>query len=153
MRRRTFKSLGAIVVGLLTIVVLATVTDTVLETTGVFPSVAEQREHGFDTPWMVLLALAYRAIFTVAGGYVTAALAPGRPMRHAVTLGLLGIVLSVLGAIPTWGITPIWFSIVLILLALPCAWLGGRLRTINQPSPAVPRHRANGQPARHPRNQ
>jgi hypothetical protein len=79
--------------------------------------------------WMVVLAIIYRSIYMVAGGYVTAALAPNRPMRHAIALGVVGIALGILGATATWGMTPAWFSISLVILGLPCVWLGGKLKT------------------------
>lgn len=129
MIKGAIKSIGAILAGLITIIVLSNGTDTILEATGVFTPVEVQRERGFDTPWMVVLAILYRGVYTVVGGYVTAALAPDRPMRHAIILGTVGIVLGVLGAIATWGITPAWFTISLLALGLPCVWLGGRLRT------------------------
>lgn len=129
MTKTTFRSVGAVVAGLVAIIMLSNGTDTILEATGVFPSVEVQREEGFDTLWMVMLAIVYRSIYMVLGGYVTAALAPDRPMRHAVILGITGIAFGILGAIATRDITPAWFSISLIVLGLPCVWLGGRLRT------------------------
>lgn len=129
MRRNVLRSVGAVVAGLVAIVVLSNGTDLILEATGVFPPVAVQQEQGFDTTWMVVLAIVYRSIYTVVGGYVAAALAPSRPMRHAIALGLVGIVLGILGAIATWGITPAWFNVLLIVIGLPCVWLGARLRT------------------------
>jgi len=79
---------------------------------------------------MLVLALAYRSIYAVAGGYVTAMLAPNRPMRLAIILGIIGVVVSILGAIATWGkeLSPHWYPIALIITALPCAWLGGKLK-------------------------
>ena len=129
MNKNVLKSVGAVLAGVITIALLSNGTDTILESTGVFPPVTEQMERGFTSGWMVTLAFVYRLIFTVAGGYVTAALAPNRPMRHVTILGILGVVLSTLGAIAAWGITPAWFSISLIALALPCVWLGAKLRT------------------------
>ena len=84
---------------------------------------------GFTTWWMVLVALLYRLIFMVAGGYLTAMLSPNRPMRHALILGGIGLVVGILGAIASWNIAPVWFSIALILLALPCVWVGVQLTT------------------------
>jgi hypothetical protein len=123
------RSIFAVLAGLLTIVVLSNGTDTILEATGVFPPVAVQMKQGFTTLWMVLLALLYRLIYTVAGGYVTAALSPNRPMRHVLILGGIGLVAGILGAIAAWNIAPAWYSIALIILALPCVWLGAQLRT------------------------
>jgi hypothetical protein len=55
---------------------------------------------------MVVLAIVYRGVYMVVGGYVAATLAPSRSMRHAVMLGIIGMALGVLGAAATWGITP-----------------------------------------------
>jgi hypothetical protein len=38
---------------------------------------------------LFLLATAYRIVYGVAGSYVTARLAPDRPMQHALALGML----------------------------------------------------------------
>lgn len=122
------KGIGAILAGIVFIVVTHTGTDFVLERVGVFTPPSQ----GFHTTWMVVTATIYRSIYTVAGGYLTAALAPNRPMRYATILGIIGIALGTLGAIVTipMGISPVWYPIALIVLALPCTWLGGRLRVI-----------------------
>jgi len=70
----------------------------------------------------------------VLGSYIAARLAPSRPMLHAVVLGILGFVVSVIGAILTWNHTaefgPHWYPIALVILALPTAWVGGMLRDL-----------------------
>jgi len=129
MTRKRLRSVGAILAGLVAILVLSNGTDAILEATGVFPPVAVQKEQGFDTPWMAALALVYRGVYAAVGGYVTAALAPNRPVSHAVILGIVGIVLGVLGAVATWGITPAWFNVLLLVIGLPCVLLGAKLRT------------------------
>jgi len=51
-------------------------------------------------------------------------------MRQALALGGLGLVLSVLGVLATWDkpeLGPRWYSIGVAAIALPFAWLGGRL--------------------------
>jgi hypothetical protein len=79
-----------------------------------------------------LLAIIYRTIDGVAGSYLTARLAPDRPLVHALVLGLIGLLLSTAGAVATWNkgpqFGPKWYPIALIAIALPCAWLGGTLR-------------------------
>jgi hypothetical protein len=77
---------------------------------------------------MLMVALAYRCLFAIAGGYVTAMLAPNRPMRHAIILGLIGVVASILGTITGWNLSAHWYPILLILTSLPCTWLGGKLK-------------------------
>ena len=51
----------------------------------------------FDTG-QNLLALSYRLVYTILGGYITAGLAPHRPMRHVLILGIIGFVMATAGA-------------------------------------------------------
>ena len=76
---------------------------------------------------MFALAFAYRFVIDVAGSWLAARLAPRRPMRHALVLGAIGLVLSLAGAVAMWDATRAWYPLALAASALPCAWLGGRL--------------------------
>lgn len=70
-------------------------------------------------------------VFAVVGCYLAARLAPSHPMRHALILGALGLILHLvtLVAMPSvWNMTPNWYNIVNLVLVMPYAWLGGRLR-------------------------
>ena len=127
---KILQGIGAILAGMVFIVATHTATDFVLESLGIFTPPNE----GFHTTWMVVTATIYRSIYVIAGGYITAALAPKPPMRYVLILGVIGIVMSTLGAIATipLGISPAWYPIALVVLALPCVWLGGRLRTSQQ---------------------
>ncbi len=128
MNTNTFKSIGAVFAGIITDFVLSVGTDTLLEKLNVFPP---QNEPSSYIPWMLLLALIYRSIYAVVGCYVAATLAPSRPMRHAIVLGIIGIVLATLGSIANWDKTSAstaWYPFLLIILTLPCAWLGGKMR-------------------------
>jgi hypothetical protein len=81
-------------------------------------------------PGLNLLALAYRIVYAVLGSYIAARFAPRNPMRHALALGIVGLVVSLAGAIGTITMAdlgPNWYPIALVLTALPCAWLGGAL--------------------------
>src|SRR5256886_459131 len=127
--RRPLRSAGAVLAGLASIVILATVVDTVLEKTGVFPSIADQRRNGFDIGWMLALALTYRFAFAIVGGYLTAALAPSRPTRHVAALMIIGFVLGSAGAVAVTDISPVWFAIAVIVAGVAGTWLGGRLTT------------------------
>ena len=77
---------------------------------------------------LFVLATAYRIIYGVAGCYIAARLAPDRPMQHALALGVVGLVLSIAGAVAMWDAGPAWYSLAIIAIAMPCAWAGGRLR-------------------------
>lgn len=125
----TVKSILAVLAGLIFIGFTHTLTDTILETSGVFPPPSE----GLHVTWMVLLALGYRIVFSIAGCFLTAKLAPQNPMKHALILGFIGVFLATFGAavaIPL-NLSPTWYPIALIIVTLPCAWLGGRLASRN----------------------
>jgi hypothetical protein len=121
------RSVGAVVGGIVVGVVLTTITDVVLHAMGVFPPWGQPVSDG-----PLVLATAYRIVFGIVGSYVAARLAPDRPMRLAMIAGFVGFVVSIVGAIVTWNkgpaFGPHWYPLALIVTALPCAWVGGRLR-------------------------
>ena len=121
----TLKSAGAVLAGMVVIVALSAGTDFILESYGIFPP----PDQGFFITWMLLLAFAYRLIYQVLGGYVTAILAPNRPLRHAVILGIIGTALSIVGVFVAWNLSDHWYPIALVVTALPSAWLGGKLKS------------------------
>lgn len=123
-----FKSIGAVVAGFLTVAVLSTVTDAVLEGAGIFPSVQYQTENGSPV-WLLVTALIYRSIYAVLGGYVTAALAPGKPMKHVKVLAVLGTIGGTAGVFAGWQYGNQWYPIALAVTAFPLVWWGGKLRT------------------------
>ena len=127
--RRILRSIGAVLAGLLVIFILSLGTDVVMHATGIYPPWFQPMADGL---WV--LALAYRIVYGVAGGYIAARLAPNRPMAHALALGAVGLALSIAGVAANWNkgpeYGPKWFSLALIATALPCAWVGGRLWVI-----------------------
>lgn len=123
----TLKSIGSVLAGFFTVVVLSVAADTILASAGIFPP---ESDPGAYTGLMLFWALVYRCLFTIAGGYVAARLAPDRPMRYAVILGIIGTVAGTAGVIFSWDLTPHhWYPILIAVTALPCTWLGGRMRT------------------------
>jgi O-antigen/teichoic acid export membrane protein len=81
---------------------------------------------------LFVLATAYRIVFGIAGCYLAARLAPDRPMKHALILGVVGLVLSIAGAAAMWGAGPGWYSLAIIAITLPCAWIGGKVVLIQR---------------------
>jgi hypothetical protein len=55
---------------------------------------------------------------------------------------MVGIALGIVGAMATWGITPAWFNILLLVFGLPCVWLGAKLRIGRSPNPGRDRRTA-----------
>jgi hypothetical protein len=129
MNKNTFKSIGAILAGFITVFVLSVVTDLALEKLGIFPPQTQPEAY---TWWMLLLALIYRSIYSVAGFYLAGMLAPNRPMRHAIILGIIGTVFATLGAAANWDRSANWYPVLLVFVTLPCAWLGGRVAESRQ---------------------
>ena len=120
---RTARRIGSVLAGLVTIFFLSTATDMVLHATSVFPPFGEMMSDA-----LFVLAAAYRVVYGIAGCYVTARLAPYDSLWHALALGVVGLVLSIAGSFVMWDAGPAWYSLVIIAMPLPCAWMGGRLR-------------------------
>ncbi|PWU06546.1 MAG: hypothetical protein C5B47_07455 [Verrucomicrobia bacterium] len=130
--RRLGRSVLAVVAGMFVAIVLTLATDVLLRRLQVFPPlgtrVADQ---------LLLLATGYRTLYGIAASYLTAYLAPCRPLAHAIVGGAIGFAASLAGAVATWNSGPAfgphWYPVALVILALPQAWLGGWLRVRQLP--------------------
>ena len=121
------RSIGAVIAGIVVGIALSLVTDLLMHRLGYLPPFGQPASSG-----ELAVAAAYRTVYGVIAAYVCARLAPGRPLLHAMVLGALGFVVSVLGMAVTWNHTdvygPHWYPVTLVILALPTAWLGGKIR-------------------------
>ena len=117
------RSVFAVIVGFGLIVMTHTGTDEIVHSTGIIPRGV------MWNPWHNLLALTYRCLFTVAGGFVTAWLAPRARMRHVVILAVIGTFGAIAGVMVSWNMNlgPRWYPIALAVTAFPAVWLGGWL--------------------------
>jgi hypothetical protein len=124
---RIAQSIGALFAGFVVVVALSLCADVIMHKSGIFP------------PWgdplsdrLFLLATVYRVVFGVVGSYATARLAPNRPLRHSLLGGLIGLAVSIVGAVATWNrgpeFGPHWYPVALAVFAMPQSWLGGILR-------------------------
>ena len=118
------KSIWAVVAGVLVIVVVSTIVDVMLHVAGVYPPVEQPIDNALS-----VLATSYRVMISIAGAWLTARLAPDKPMKHAMILGYVGVVLGLVGVVVTWnkGLGPRWYPIALVVLAIPQCWVGGRI--------------------------
>ena len=125
--RKVLRRIGAVLGGLVLVLILDTAIDVVMHAAGIYP------------PWfqpmrtsLWLIAIGYRMIDGTIGGYVAARLAPDRPVAHALALGSIGFVLSTAGLVATLNkgpeFGPKWYPLALVVVSLPCALLGGFLR-------------------------
>ena len=123
------RTILAVLAGLVFIFVTHNGLDAILHVSGVYPPMGKPMSNAL---WG--LATGYRIVFSVIGCYLTAYLAPVRPRQHALILGWVGVLLSLVGLLATWSqgpeFGPKWYPIALVFVSLPCAWLGGRLREL-----------------------
>ena len=119
MRRRSF---WALVAGVVFIIVVTTLVDIVLHMVGVYPPMGQPMNDA-----LALLATAYRIPISIAGAWLTTWLAPEKPMKHALMLGVVGTALGLMGVVTTWnaGLGPRWYPIALAVLAIPQCLAGG----------------------------
>ena len=127
------KSFLAVLAGLVFTIVISTCLDLLMYQTGVFSSDAAKMTTGH---W--LIATGYRLVVAIIGCWLTARLAPANKMKHALILGGIGTAIAAAGAAWAWNkgpqFGPHWYPIVLVITALPCAWIGGRLGSDRVPA-------------------
>lgn len=124
MNRPGWRSVRAVLLGFVAVFLLSLGSDQLLHALSVYPPWGEPMRDG-----LFVLASSYRLIYGVLGSYITAVLAPANPMKHSLAGGLIGTLVAAAGAMATWNggpsFGPHWYSILLVLTALPCAWAGG----------------------------
>ena len=123
--RRLGRSVWAIVAGFLAVVVLSNGTDVVLNKLGIFPELGQ-----WKADRLFVWATIYRTVDGIIGSYITARLAPRRPMWHAMIGAIIGMILGAAAAAATWNkdLGPHWYPLALVVLAIPCAWIGAKIR-------------------------
>jgi hypothetical protein len=125
-RRGAGRSAAAVAAGFVVTAALSLGADGALHGAGVFPPWGAPMSDG-----LFGLATAYRVAFSVLGGWLTARLAPARPMAHAWALGLVGTLAAAAGAAATWNagpaLGPRWYPLALVVTGLPSVLAGARL--------------------------
>lgn len=129
MTNNLFKSIGVIALGVFITVLFSHSTDFILEYLGIFPTIGQSE---FDT-WMYFIALIYRTFFSAVAGYLVASLAPDRPMRLVIILGIVGTIAAILGVVAavSTGLI-VWYPVMIAVLAFPSVWAGGKVRVMHQ---------------------
>jgi len=119
------KSVWAVAAGVLVVIVVTTAVDVLLHAVGIFPQAGQPLDNA-----LALLASSYRLVITVGAGWLTAALAPAKPMKHAMILGAIGTLLGLAGVVATWnlGLGPRWYPVSLAVLAVPECWAGAKIQ-------------------------
>lgn len=121
--RNLWKSVLAVFVGFLVAAVASALADFTMGSIGLM-----EFENFKNSPtWVEAIVVVYRFLFNTIGSYTTAKLAPTRPMRLVMIGGTIGFVLSIIGAASMWEKAAPWYSIAIIVIALPAAYIGGTL--------------------------
>ena len=119
------RSVLAIVAGFILIGLLAVGTDGLAH--AIRPDIFGPNSSTSNVPYLVI-AIFYVGVYATAGCWLAATLAGRRPMFHALILGVLGLIFN-LAAVPgMWALFPHWYTVVSLILVMPFAWLGGRIR-------------------------
>ena len=123
--RRFGRSILALFAGFVVVVVLSIGTDLVMHAAGIFPALGQPMSDR-----LFVLATAYRTVYGILGSYITARLAPYKPMAHAMTGAAIGMMIATVGAVATWNrgpeFGPHWYPVTLILIGLPTAYIGAK---------------------------
>ena len=86
-----------------------------------------------------IFMLVYTMLCVAAGGYVTAWVARGSEIRHAVIMGAIEAVFTIAAMLGLPGQAPTWSWIAAIVLTIPAAWFGGSVRARGSIQRAGPR--------------
>lgn len=117
------RSIFAVVAGFVLTFVLNLATGMVLA------RVAPQMEPGPGQSSAGMLVVGVTvAVYGILGCYVTARLAPSRPMFHALVMGGIALVMLIPLTIQAWNDAPAWYNIYNLLAVMVYAWIGGRIR-------------------------
>jgi hypothetical protein len=125
-RKGLARSVFAVLTGLVLNAALSLGADQVFHELAVYPPWGEPMRQTSDN----VLALSYRIIFALLASYAAGRLAPFAPLKHALVLGGIALVLSAIGAyvgVVMVDLGPAWYPLSLVVISLPCAWFGGVL--------------------------
>jgi hypothetical protein len=121
---RMVRSVAAIAIGFCFIVLLSLGADALMRQA--LPNLFDPSGRMTQAP-VLGIVLVYVAAIAMTGCYLTARLAPARPLRHALILGGFGLLFSIPGTVAGWDLAPAWYHIISPVMVLPYAWLGGWL--------------------------
>ena len=81
----------------------------------------------------LFIMMGYEALFVLIAGYVTARLAIRRVYAHAVAMAGVVLLMRASTVFLTWDAAPPWFHLGVLLLIVPLALLGPKLKELLHP--------------------
>jgi hypothetical protein len=124
------KSVWPIIAGFLLLAVLSVGADMILRS--FFPKAFGRSEAPLGA-LASLVTMFYASAFGVVSSYLTATLAPCRPVMHALALGGIVFLFALGGLVGSWHRAPAWFNVGFLAIVLAAAWLGGIIRARQLP--------------------
>ena len=118
------RSIGAVVTGFVLIGALSTAVDMWVRAT--WPQAFDASGRTDDAK-VLLGSLAYVGVIATFGCWLAGRLAPDRPFRHGMILGVAGFVFLTIMSIAMWNTAPAWYHVGAIVLSLVWGYLGGKL--------------------------
>jgi hypothetical protein len=100
-KRKTLRSIGAVLAGVMVGIVVTLGTDQVRHEIGFYPPWGQPVNNG-----PLVLATAYRIVYSIGASYLITRLAPSNPMKLVWISGVIGLVANAAGAIATWNKGP-----------------------------------------------
>jgi hypothetical protein len=127
--RTVTRSVLAVIAGIAALTVTSFAIEWLTEPvlTSVFPDVQSE---GATSQNVIrkLIMFVYTTFCVACGGYVTAWVARGSEVRHAVIMGVIQMAMTSLAMIKFHDKAPLWFWIAGIVFTVPAAWCGGIFR-------------------------
>jgi hypothetical protein len=123
--KNIFKSIGAILLGMIIVIILSYGTDALLRAMGIMSATLPM----YGSVLLILFVITYRSIYNVIGSYVIARFAPNHPMTHVLIVGVLGFIGGLAGTFATMNmhVGPAWYGFAIAFLSIPTTWIGGKL--------------------------
>ena len=81
-----------------------------------------------DNAGILVLFLVLSVVFSIVVGYLCVTLARQKPMRLAMILGVLLLVVGIFVQIQFWDVMPIWYHLIFLALLIPGVVLGANMR-------------------------
>src|SRR5262249_46818837 len=122
----TFRTLGAVIAGLITWIVVATVLNLALR--GWWPHYHEAETAFNFSLAMKLARLVLGAASSIGAGFVATWIGKGR-MRAATLTGIVLLALFIPGHYLIWDKFPVWYHLTFLVSLLPLTVLGGTLKS------------------------